>query len=62
LTIALDALGAAYMRLAAEHGIDPALLHWIAVMRAGTFESLAAQRRRHQLAGGLRLDPQPKLF
>src|SRR6516162_834255 len=32
LTIALDALGATYMRLASEHGIDPALLHRIAVM------------------------------
>ena len=27
LTIALDALGGAYMRLAAEQGIDPALMH-----------------------------------
>ena len=40
LTIALDALGATYMRLASEHGIDPALLHRIAVMRAGTLDSL----------------------
>ena len=40
LTIALDALGSAYMRLAAEHGIDPALLHRIAVMSAGTLDSL----------------------
>lgn len=40
LTIALDALGTAYMRLAAEHGIDPALLHRIAVMSAGTLDSL----------------------
>jgi H+/gluconate symporter-like permease len=40
LTIALDALGATYMRLAAEHGIDPALLHRIAVMSAGTLDSL----------------------
>ena len=30
LTIALDALGGTYMRLAAEHGIEPALLHRIA--------------------------------
>jgi H+/gluconate symporter-like permease len=28
------------MRLAAEHGIDPALLHRIAVMSAGTLDSL----------------------
>jgi H+/gluconate symporter-like permease len=40
LTIALDALGRTYMGLAAEHGIDPALLHRIAVMSAGTLDSL----------------------
>jgi H+/gluconate symporter-like permease len=40
LTIALDALGGTYMRLAAVHGIDPALLHRIAVMSAGTLDSL----------------------
>jgi H+/gluconate symporter-like permease len=40
LTIALEALGGTYMRLAAEHGIDPALLHRIAVMSAGTLDSL----------------------
>jgi H+/gluconate symporter-like permease len=40
LTIALDALGATYMRLAAAHGIAPALLHRIAVMSAGTLDSL----------------------
>ena len=40
LTIALEALGGTYMRLAVEHGIDPALLHRIAVMSAGTLDSL----------------------
>ena len=40
LTIALEALGGTYLRLAAEHGIDPALLHRIAVMSAGTLDSL----------------------
>jgi len=40
LTIALDALGGTYMRLAAEYGIDPALLHRIAVLSAGTLDSL----------------------
>ena len=40
LTIALEALGGIYMRLAAEHGIDPALLHRIAVLSAGTLDSL----------------------
>jgi H+/gluconate symporter-like permease len=40
LTIALDALGSTYMRLAAEHGIDPSLLHRIAVLSGGTLDSL----------------------
>ncbi len=40
LTIALDALGSTYLRLAAETGIDPALLHRVAVMSAGTLDSL----------------------
>lgn len=40
LTIALDALGETYLRLAAEHGIEPALLHRVAVMSAGTLDSL----------------------
>jgi H+/gluconate symporter-like permease len=40
LTIALDALGATYVRLAAEHGIDPALMHRVAVISSGTLDSL----------------------
>jgi H+/gluconate symporter-like permease len=40
LTIALDALGDTYMRLAAEQGIDPALLHRVAVVSSGTLDSL----------------------
>ncbi len=40
LTIALDALGGTYMQLAAELGIDPALLHRVAVIGAGTLDSL----------------------
>ncbi|MGH6735272.1 MAG: GntP family permease [Methyloceanibacter sp.] len=40
LTIALDALGETYLQLAGEQGIDPALLHRIAVMSAGTLDSL----------------------
>ena len=40
LTIALDALGSTYMKLAAEQGIDPALLHRVAVIGAGTLDSL----------------------
>jgi len=40
LTIALDALGSTYLQLAAELGIDPALLHRVAVIGAGTLDSL----------------------
>lgn len=40
LTIALDALGSTYLQLAHELGIDPALLHRVAVMSAGTLDSL----------------------
>jgi H+/gluconate symporter-like permease len=40
LTIALDALGSSYMHLAAEQGIDPALMHRVAVIGAGTLDSL----------------------
>ena len=40
LTIALDALGGTYMRLAAEQGMDPALMHRVAVIGAGTLDSL----------------------
>src|SRR5262249_34833828 len=40
LTIALDALGATYMARAAEIGLDPSLLHRVAVMSAGTLDTL----------------------
>jgi H+/gluconate symporter-like permease len=40
MTIALDALGATYMGLAAERGIDPALLHRVAVIASGTLDTL----------------------
>jgi H+/gluconate symporter-like permease len=40
LSIALDALGETYMRLATQYGIDPALMHRIAVIGAGTLDSL----------------------
>jgi len=40
MTTALDALGSAYMRLAVEQGIDPALMHRVAVIGAGTLDSL----------------------
>ncbi|MTV29397.1 GntP family permease [Rhodoblastus acidophilus] len=40
LTIALDALGATYLQRAAAIGMDPALLHRVAVIGAGTLDSL----------------------
>ena len=40
MTIALDALGGTFMQIAAEQGIDPALFHRVAVMSAGTLDSL----------------------
>ncbi|MBN9519959.1 GntP family permease [bacterium] len=40
MTIALNALGDTYMRLAAEHGIDPALLHRVTTTSAGTLDAL----------------------
>jgi H+/gluconate symporter-like permease len=40
LTIALDALGGTYLQLAVQHGIDPALLHRVAVISSGTLDSL----------------------
>ena len=39
-TIALDALGATYLKIAHEQGIDPGLLHRVAVIGAGTLDSL----------------------
>jgi H+/gluconate symporter-like permease len=40
LTIALDALGDTYLALAKERGIDPSLLHRVAVIGSGTLDSL----------------------
>ena len=40
LTIALDALGDTYMQLAVAKGIDPALMHRVAVIGSGTLDSL----------------------
>ena len=40
LTIALDALGATYMAIAAETGLNPALMHRVAVIGSGTLDSL----------------------
>ena len=40
LTIALGALGETYMQMAAAYGIDPALMHRVAVIGAGSLDSL----------------------
>ncbi|WP_027579022.1 GntP family permease [Bradyrhizobium sp. Ai1a-2] len=40
LTIALDALGRTYMEIAAQVGIDPGILHRVAVIGAGTLDIL----------------------
>jgi len=40
LTIALDALGETYMRLAHDTGISPELMHRVAVISSGTLDSL----------------------
>jgi len=40
LTIALDALGPTYMTIAAQLGIDPALMHRVAVIGSGTLDIL----------------------
>ncbi|QJP14082.1 GntP family permease [Starkeya sp. ORNL1] len=40
LTIALDSLGPTFMKIAAETGLDPALMHRVAVIGSGTLDSL----------------------
>ena len=40
LTIALDALGETYMSIAKELGIEPALMHRVAVIGSGTLDTL----------------------
>jgi H+/gluconate symporter-like permease len=40
MTIALDALGPAFMRIAAESGLSPALMHRVTVIASGTLDSL----------------------
>jgi H+/gluconate symporter-like permease len=40
LTIALDALGHSYMTIASQSGINPALMHRVAVIGAGTLDIL----------------------
>ena len=40
MAIALNALGEEYMRLALQYGIDPALMHRLTVISAGTLDAL----------------------
>ena len=40
MTIVLDSLGDTYLRLAIEQGIDPALLHRLSTISAGTLDAL----------------------
>ncbi|MFZ4285723.1 GntP family permease [Variovorax sp. HJSM1_2] len=40
LSIALDALGGTYLQMAQQQGINPALLHRVAVIGSGTLDSL----------------------
>lgn len=40
MAIALNALGDSFMRLAAEQGIDPALMHRLTTLSAGTLDAL----------------------
>ena len=40
MTIALDALGATYLQMATAMGMDPGLLHRVAVIASGTLDSL----------------------
>jgi H+/gluconate symporter-like permease len=40
LTIALDTLGRTYMEIAAQSGLDPALMHRVAVIGSGTLDIL----------------------
>ena len=40
MAIALNALGSDFMRLAAEHNIDPALMHRLTTISAGTLDAL----------------------
>ncbi len=62
LTIALDSLGGAYMRIAAEQGIDPGLMHRVAVIGAGTLDMLPHNGAVVTRAGRLRRDARRKLF
>ena len=61
LTIALDTLGDTYMQLAREQGIDPALLHRVAVIGSGTLDSLPHNGAVVTLARRVRRDASGRL-
>ena len=60
LTIALDALGGIYLERAAQIGMDPALLHRVAVIGSGTLDSLPHNGAVVTLLVRLRLDAHAK--
>jgi len=61
LTIALDALGATYLARAVQIGMDPAILHRVAVIGSGTLDSLPHIRRGGDPVIRLRLNAQRQL-
>ena len=61
LTIALDALGATYLKIAHEQGIDPGASASRGGDRRRHARQPAAQRRRGDAARGLQLDPSREL-
>ena len=62
LTIALDALGATYMKIAAETGLNPALMHRVAVIGSGTLNLLPHNGAVVSLLAICGVSPPPRLF
>ena len=62
MAIALNALGDTFLRLAAEHGIDPALMHRVTTISAGTLDALPHNGTVLHAAANQRADPPRKLF
>ena len=62
MAIALNALGDTFMRLAAEHGIDPALMHRVTTISAGTLDALPHNGTVLTVASDQRTDSPRKLF
>ena len=62
MAIALDALGDTYMRLAVEHGIDPALMHRVADDQLRHARRPPPQWHGPDGAPGQQTDPPRKLF